>query len=109
MTLEHKIVVGLEDIRAVTLESLNPEGCRATFSASPDTIKIPENCPQCGHEWIPTATTGHLGGKAWPYANLISSIKAIRAQKAPDNLSGFRIMFEFGASGLSPNVQAGYS
>jgi hypothetical protein len=97
MTIEHKFVMGLKDIKAITLKCLNPMGCETTFSGSPDSIKIPSNCPQCGHEWIPSALSGYLAAKAWPYANFVNSIKAIRANKHPENLPGFEILLEFKA------------
>ena len=95
MTVEHKIVVGLEDIAAITLECLNPKGCHSRVSVSPDKIKIPSNCPQCNHEWVPEAISGVTSVKAWPYANFVNSIKLIREGKTPEGQPGFKILLEF--------------
>src|SRR5881396_2951767 len=53
MTLENRIVVGLDDIKAVTLECTDQDNkkCCARFSSSPDMIQIPKNCPQCNATW----------------------------------------------------------
>ncbi len=53
MTFEHKIIVGLNDIKAVILECTDQEnkGCHARFSASPDMIQIPAKCPLCNATW----------------------------------------------------------
>jgi hypothetical protein len=48
MTFERKIVVGLEDIKAVSFAC---EQCQFKLTMSPDDVKkIPEHCPS-GHEW----------------------------------------------------------
>jgi hypothetical protein len=95
MTVERKIVVGLEDVEAITLECLNPSGCRSKFSASPDSIRIPTNCPQCGHEWMPPTPSGHLPSKAWPYVSFLNAVRAIRAGGKAEEPPGFRIILEF--------------
>ncbi len=53
MTLQNRIVVGLDDIKAVTLECTDQDNkkCCARFSSSPDMIQIPKNCPQCNATW----------------------------------------------------------
>jgi hypothetical protein len=90
MTIEHKIVVGVDDIKAVIVACT----CGIRFSMSPDDIQIPANCPKCGIIW---------GGKPcreisseheeWASANLNFADAIGRMRKHPN--SGFRLLLEF--------------
>jgi hypothetical protein len=51
MTYENKIIVGLDDIKALTFEC-NEERCGARVTLPLANIRIPRQCPQCGHEWL---------------------------------------------------------
>jgi hypothetical protein len=48
MTVEHILVVGLDDIRAVTIECK----CGTRVSLQPDNLHIPEKCPATGCDTI---------------------------------------------------------
>jgi len=96
MTIERKIVVGLEDIEALTLEC-RAEGCGYRVSFSPDKFeRIPNNCGQCGQDWTPRDLAGHTEARAWVFLNLLRSIRTARAFIAENgSTSGFRVLLEF--------------
>jgi hypothetical protein len=49
VTFERKIEVGLEEIRAITLEC---HKCKSRLTVSPDDIRdIPAACPHCNFSW----------------------------------------------------------
>ena len=49
VTFERKIVVGLEEIRAITFEC---HQCKSRLTVSPDDIRdIPTACPHCNFSW----------------------------------------------------------
>ena len=50
MTIEQKLIMGVEDMRGMRLECGR---CRAALSFSLDeTVRIPERCPACQTPWI---------------------------------------------------------
>ena len=55
MTFEHKIIVGLDDIKAVIIECK----CGTRVSLSPDAVHIPEKCPAtaCDAVWVKGSLT----------------------------------------------------
>ena len=93
MTIEHQIVVGVEDIKAVIVACK----CGMRLAMSPDKICIPANCPDpdCAIAWSDKpsreVSSGH---EVWASANLnfADAIKQIR--KHGGNAS-FRILLEF--------------
>jgi hypothetical protein len=95
MTIEHKIVVGLDDIRAVIFECRQ---CHTRVSMSPtDAIDIPAQCPQrnCASVWITgraAAIKSDYEGSTSASINLVSAIGYIRKK---NNGSAFRILLEF--------------
>ena len=51
MTIEHNLIVGLEDIKGIQIECLNPK-CKARVVRSPDKpAAIPNACGACGASW----------------------------------------------------------
>lgn len=95
MTFESKIVVGLDDIKAVTLEC---NQCHTRVTMLPDNIQIPYNCQRCDSTWIvgdprnfQAVTSAHLN-----FVNAIGQIRKHLANGAP-----FRILLEFDAA---PNI-----
>lgn len=82
MTYEHKIVVSLDEIRAVVFEC---NTCKSRTAISPaNLLAIPENCPN-GHLWQRTGL-GHTG--AW-----VTSLKHF--SDPVYEKSGFKILLEF--------------
>jgi len=95
VTVERKIVVGLEDVEKICFECLK-EGCRYKVSISPDVFeRIPQSCEQCGSRWTPLDNTGVSASRPWVFSNFANALKMIRnliASKSPLN---FRILLEF--------------
>jgi uncharacterized paraquat-inducible protein A len=94
MTIEHKIVVGLDDIKAVIIEC---KQCHAKVSLSPDDLQIPARCPveRCASTWIKgqrAAITNDYEATTSAHINLVEAIAHIRAKK---NGAAFRILLEF--------------
>jgi hypothetical protein len=96
VTVERKIVVGLEDIEAICLECLGNK-CHFKISFSPDQQgKIPEKCPQCDLQWYEKETLGYMNKKVLPFSNFSNSIEIIRASmREAGTATGFRIVLEF--------------
>jgi hypothetical protein len=92
VTVERRIVVGLEDIQVITLECL---ACGSRLSLSPDITRTPpEQCPSCFKDWMPLqpAPSSSL---ASPLVSFALSLQRIRnLHKEGVNL-GFRILLEF--------------
>ncbi|HEY0702622.1 MAG TPA: hypothetical protein VGD60_07630 [Candidatus Acidoferrales bacterium] len=94
MTFERKIVVGLEEIRAISFECYK---CKSRLTVSPDDIRdIPAACPHCNFSWRlpPDADVG----PASPPKNLAVAIKEIRIRFGADVI-GFKILLEFDEPG----------
>ena len=93
MTFEHKIVVGVDDIKAVVIACK----CGIRLSLSPDDIRIPANCPSpdCGIAWSAKPTHSVSSEHdAWASANL-SFADAIGQMRKHLKNSSFRILLEF--------------
>ncbi len=89
MTIEHKIVVGLDDIMAVTFEC---NQCHSKLTVPPDKIKLPQDCRQCGAEWFSGVDMPYPTGGS-PYSSFIRALTTIRSQ-LKDRMP-FRILLEF--------------
>jgi hypothetical protein len=90
LTLEHKFVTGLDDIKSVSLECMK---CRTRLTASPDNFNIPTQCPQCGQIWHLGDIARYSGAVASPYVNFLTSLGKIRTLL--ENDASFRILLEF--------------
>ena len=87
MTFEHKITVGLEDIKAVIFRCLS---CTASVSVSPDGIAaIPHSCPN-GHQWQIESGTTSLGGAVNRFVQSVEELRKPIYEKI-----GFKILLEF--------------
>lgn len=90
MTIERKIVIGLEDIRAVSFECVK---CHAKVSVPPDNIgDVPSRCEHCRQPWnvmnlqqFETFTSPFVG-----FVNCIGKIRLLGHEH-----SGFKILLEF--------------
>ncbi len=88
MTFERKIVVGLEDIKAVSFAC---EQCQFKLTMSPDDVKkIPENCPS-GHEWYFGQDEPHVVPAIKNFYIALAKLRMQSERKA----AGFRILLEF--------------
>jgi hypothetical protein len=93
MTLEHKLVVGLDDIKAVVFECRQ---CGTRVSMVPADVRIPNQCPTgaCASVWImgkPAGMTSEYEASTSAHLNFVSAIGYIRKH----NGAAFRILLEF--------------
>ena len=95
MTIEHSIVVGLDDIKTVIFECRQ---CRTRVSMLPNDIRIPQKCPNencASREWItgiPANVRSSYEASTAKYVNFVEAIGHIRKSK---NDAAFRILLEF--------------
>ncbi len=90
MTFEHKIVVGLEEIKTVIFEC---NQCGAKIVLKPEDVGVPpDHCPR-GHGWNWNVVTEHreIGP---PSASWLLSLKRLRDMTLIQR-HGFRILLEF--------------
>ena len=93
MTIERKIIVGIDDIKGVCFECLE---CKARTTVSPDKIgNIPATCSRCNATWIAFRPDAQQETLASPFVNLTSAIEIIRVLHKQGATQGFTILFEF--------------
>jgi hypothetical protein len=93
MTIERRLIVGIEDIKGVCFQCLS---CHARTTVAPDKIgDIPATCPRCNEVWIAFRPSGHEIVAASPFVNLTNSIQRIWALDKEGVLHGFRVLLEF--------------
>ncbi len=84
MTIETRIIVGLDDILSVQLECVK---CKAKVVRSPDvTLTLPSHCGQCGAVWYTKSLSDDP-----VVVKLLKLIAALRQ----GNDAGFNLKFEF--------------
>ena len=94
MTFEHKIVVGLDDIKAVLFECGR---CQTRISVPAEKLRnVPMQCLQCGEIWISKGVSPHHQDMASAYENFVSAIVKIRTLL--ENGAPFKILLEFSES-----------
>lgn len=93
MTVEHRWVVSLLDIKAVALVCNQCEG-RYTMPMSRH-ITLPLSCPLCNAEWLvlPTAVTRRVCS---PFRDFTDALNALRIPQNHEEV-GFRLLLEFDA------------
>jgi hypothetical protein len=93
MTIERKIIVGLDDIRAICFECLK---CGTRVALRPGSIKeIPLSCQHCSVEWIPRRT-GIEARMSSAFEDFVISIERIMSlTKEGMTQTTFRILLEF--------------
>ena len=94
MTIERKIIIGIEDIKAVTFECT---ACLSRLSVNPERIgPKPLKCPHCQQNW--SWIEGRSGTSASPFVSFTESIERLRALATNGDVSvGFRILLQFDA------------
>ena len=90
MTLEHKIVAGLDDIKAVTLECSQ---CHTRVTMSPDSIQVPHHCQRCDAVWV-LGFPANSQSVTSPVINFIYAIGPIRKQLQEKD-APFKVLLEF--------------
>lgn len=96
MTSEHRLIVGLLDIKAVTLECKH-KGCGVRLSLPPDGIKGTHLvcCPSCNRPWL-SMEEGHEMVAVSHLVRFLSALPYSReSQKPQSDLIGVRVFFEF--------------
>lgn len=93
MTVERKIVVGLEDVQAVTFECGK---CGSRVTVPPDRGgDVPARCIRCGHEWITPNMTNYEPNTAIDATvKFWTALQTVRTL-IKNNKLGFRILLEF--------------
>jgi hypothetical protein len=96
MTVERKIIIGLEDIKAVVFECTS---CLSRVSIPPQArgnTRIPNECPQCSAKWSvldPLKYGDQIS--LTPHANLVTSIERLKSfSDELIKMAGFKILFE---------------
>ncbi|HYW45917.1 MAG TPA: hypothetical protein VE959_23840 [Bryobacteraceae bacterium] len=96
MTIERRIVIGLEDIKAIIFEC---NSCLSRVGTTPQVGKhmhIPKGCPQCGAKWSLLDPIKYGDHDITPYANFVTSIERMRSfTKETTDAVGFTILLEF--------------
>jgi hypothetical protein len=91
MTIEHKLVVGLEEIKAIIFECAE---CKARIVLTPEQLnKPPDKCPR-GHTWEWDVPEQHQSITGSPYFFFLTGLKKLR-EPVVNQLYGFRIFLEF--------------
>lgn len=103
MTVEHRYVVGLGDIRAVTLEC-KTKTCRARVTVSTDKIETlligDRNCPACGCRWF-SPSTAIVENRTMGVVKFLAALKAAQESEHEDAV-GARVLLEFNEPSLPP-------
>ena len=106
MTTEHRLIAGLSDIRAMTLEckscmtrlTMYPENAQAFRAAALDR--------SCGYTWLPDEAL-RQPNSTLPQAALVAALKTIRTFPQEQERLGFKLLLEFddnrGAPSQSPD------
>jgi hypothetical protein len=84
MTIEHNLIVGLEDIKGIQIECIS---CKARVTRSPDkpSYGIPQQCGACGASWPQEF------GREPAEAQLLRLIASLRTAKN----GAFKLCLEF--------------
>jgi hypothetical protein len=96
MTFERKIVVGLDDIAAVSFEC---KQCQTRVTMLPDDIQVPQRCQKCDSVWI-IGDPSNYQSVTSPHMNFINAIGQIR--KHLKNGAPFKILLEFNETDENP-------
>jgi hypothetical protein len=90
MTFERKIIVGLDDIRAIIFEC---EECHSRISMNPDNVpsRLPQKCAECGRDWIHDANRlATIKTPSETFVDMLARLRTANAQRV-----GFHIRLEF--------------
>jgi hypothetical protein len=88
MTVERKIIVGLEDIKAISFQC---DACQYRVTMSPDEVKeIPKNCSN-GHRWLAGEAEATVVPLVLKAVSMFAALRILVGQ----NVLGFRVLLEF--------------
>lgn len=95
MTVEHKLIVGFDDLKNIVLECRNAD-CATRVTMSPDRrAEVPERCPSCGDDWLRKDRRSDITIKSSVFLNVIENIAKLRMKDGAYSQPGFRILLEF--------------
>jgi hypothetical protein len=100
MTIEHRVIVGFDDVKAVSLECLKCHS-RVTFSAD-FKVDVPLDCERCGNSWRSPEARGGFRTSDSTVVAFVQAIPTIRAF-LNEKAYGFNVLLEF----EEPNSQSG--
>lgn len=87
MTFEHKLIVSLEEIKAIVFRC---NECKASTCFVPDAfVSLPQNCPN-GHVWRVESPTGQLRSVVGTFI-----VSVVELRKPIYEKLGFKIFLEF--------------
>ena len=96
MTSEKRILVGFEDIKAVSLEC---KKCNVRFTYAPSQIlRVPETCPNpnCNSVWSPKPTRGFTDTERPISVRFLDDMLNVLIEEQKQlGPNGFRILLEF--------------
>jgi hypothetical protein len=88
MTIERRMMMGLDDIRAVSFQC---DHCKFRITMFPDDIKeIPKNCPS-NHRWISGEPEATVIPPLLKFSDGLAKLRTFIGKKA----LGFSILLEF--------------
>lgn len=97
MTVERRIIVGLEDIKALIFECRE---CKSKIVLTPeDSDKPPKTCPK-GHAWEWNIPEEYETINGSVFFFFLRALKRLR-DRVEERASGFKILLEFDATTLS--------
>jgi hypothetical protein len=93
MTIERKLVIALDDIKALVFECIM---CLSRVSVPPraGNVQIPRECPQCHRKWslLDLSQYEHV---ASPFVNFTTSVQQLQSfPKEVIDMAGFRVLLE---------------
>jgi uncharacterized paraquat-inducible protein A len=81
MTVEHRIVIGLEDIKAIILEC---NKCQARVQVPTANLDLGthDECPSCKHQWWPSSRVRNAPATTQfsPFVLFVNGLKGILSQ-----------------------------
>ena len=92
MALEHRLLLDLSDIVAVTFECVK---CSARLSLKPEKVDVSQlrQCQWCGKPWL--ANDSEINIRGGPFTLLLVALRAARQLPAEEPKVGFTLFFEF--------------
>ena len=92
MTVEHKIVVGLQDIKRISYECKKC-GARNSFPLGNTRGPI-SNCYICGEKWLAVPSPSPYASQPSAYTDFLKAVADINTLETQGTV-GFRMVFEF--------------
>jgi len=92
MTVEHRILVGIDDLKAITFECLK---CKARITLLPnDKLGVPDSCSACSAVWKASSPSSNVTVSAPAAITFVDAIKRL-VLLAAEPQAAFKILLEF--------------